>query len=294
MRAEEYPDDHPEELLDKARLGGLAPAEQAVLEQHLAGCSACAGQLALTQRFEQELAPQPRDPILYQRAIEGAMERIHSPTLGRRRPLPRWSRWAAAAALLVFGVTGAAAVISRRMSVHPALPLLTEPVPTRAPIPPVALPPAEAPLPAEPPPVKAEAPVRSSAHPVVTAEALFEQGEKLRREGKVDAAIATYRRLQTKFPSTSEARLSFAIAGQVFLKQGRPSDALAQFDRHLSFGGQEGEVGEEALAGKATALEQLHRASEAAAAWKSLLARYPRSVYAERARARLDQLIGHP
>jgi outer membrane protein assembly factor BamD (BamD/ComL family) len=53
-------------------------------------------------------------------------------------------------------------------------------------------------------------------------------------------------------------------------------------------------VGEEALAGRATALEQLHRTSEAAAAWKTLLARYPSSIYGERARARLDQLSGHP
>jgi hypothetical protein len=71
------------------------------------------------------------------------------------------------------------------------------------------------------------------------------------------------------------------------LRQRRPADALAQFDRHLKAGG---EVGEEALAGRAAALEELHRTVEAIAAWKSLLARYPGSVYAGRARARLDAL----
>ena len=37
-------------------------------------------------------------------------------------------------------------------------------------------------------------------------------------------------------------------------------------------------------------IEELHRSADAIAAWKSLLARYPGSVYAERARARLDHL----
>ena len=110
----------------------------------------------------------------------------------------------------------------------------------------------------------------------------------MRREGRADAAVVTYRRLQATFPETPEARLSFAFAGQLLLKQHRPADALAQFDRHLEASG---EVGEEALVGRATALEELHRDAEAIAAWKSLLARYPGSVYAGRARARLDELI---
>jgi hypothetical protein len=281
-------DEHPEELIDRARRGGLAPEEQIALDRHVVGCSACAGQLSLAQRFERELAPQPRDELMYQRAVEGAIERMQrSPRIGRGRPLPRWSRWAAAAALLAFGVTGAAAVIRFRMSTHPTVPspvAPAEPPRLREPIRPVEHPPAEA-------PVAPESPSRNRTTPVVTAEALFERGEKLRRDGRVGAAIATYRHLQATFPKTAEARLSFALAGQLLLKQGRPNDALAQFDRHLSSGGQSGEVGEEALAGRATALEQLQRTPEAVAAWKSLLARYPRSVYAERARARLDQLI---
>ena len=90
--------------------------------------------------------------------------------------------------------------------------------------------------------------------------------------------------------------MSLALAGELLLERGHPGDALSQFDRHLSAArpAGEGEVGEEALAGRATALEQLHRTSEAIAAWKSLLARYPRSVYAGRARARLDQLTRQP
>ena len=292
MRANE----HPEELLDRAGRGGLDADEQAALQRHLEACSVCALQLALSSRFERELAPQARDAVLSERAVEGALRRLHeAPPIDRVRRSARWSRWAAAA-LLVFGVTAAAAVIKRRIAPRPAIPSpASVPVeaPTRiAPIPPPEHredpAPAEAPAIPEAPLPRAAPPARGAGHPAITAEALFERAEKLRREGRADAAIATYRRLQAGFPATAEARLSFALAGTLLLERGRPADALAQFDRHLSTGG---DVGEEALAGRATALEQLHRTSEAIAAWKSLLARYPRSVYAGRARARLDQLI---
>lgn len=298
-------DDHPEELIERARRGGLAPEEQASLASHLAGCSVCAGQLALAPRFQRELAPHPRDEVLYQRAVEGAIDRIRrSPPIGGVRRLPRWSRWAAAAALLVFGVTGAAAVIRRRLAstARPAIPSSSssrapagESRAGVAPLRPVEPPPAEAPVPSDSPPAKpAASPVHRAAHPAVnavTAEALFERGEALRRARRADAAIAIYRRLQAILPDSGEARLSFALAGEMLLERGRPGEALAQFDRHLSL---DGEAGEEALAGRATALEQLHRPSEAAAAWRSLLARFPRSVYAGRARARLDQIDERP
>lgn len=303
-------DEHPEELIDRARRGGLTPEEQASLERHLSGCSVCAGQLALAPRFARELAPHPRDELLYQRAVEGALHRMrHSPPIGPLRRFPPWSRWAAAAALLLFGVTGAAAVMRQRMAAttRPAIPSAAPAVESRAagapprsverpverPVEPpverpVEPPPAEAPMPPDSPPPKPAPSAHGPAHPVVTPEGLFERGEQLRRARHADAAIAIYRRLQATFPETGEARLSFALAGELLLERGRPGDALAQFDRHLSLNG---EAGEEALAGRATALEQLHRTSEAAAAWRSLLARFPRSVYAERARARLEQTI---
>jgi len=284
MRAEE----HPEELIDRAMQGALDPEAQATLDRHLAGCTVCAAQLSLTPRFERELAPQARDQALDQRALDAAMARMQqAPRATQRRAVPSWLRWAAAWALLACGVTATAAVIGRRIVLRPPIQ-----APATAVVPPEtrgekvfeAMPEEFPPelAPPKPPPVKAHAPV-----PAVTAAMLFERGEKLRREGRADAAVATYRQLQTKFPETAEARLSFAFAGQLLLKQRRPGDALAQFDRHLKAGG---EVGEEALAGRATALEELHRTADAIAAWKSLLARYPGSVYGERARARLAEL----
>jgi TolA-binding protein len=284
-------EEHPEQLIDRALRGALDPEAQTILERHLAACAVCAAQLSLAPRFERELAPQPRDQALDLRALEAVMQRMRqSPPGTQRRALPSWFRWAAAAALLVFGVTAAAAVIGRRIAPRPAPaspPAAVEPPARRAPAGPVEAAPAEAPAPPEALPAKAAPPAHASSQPAVTAAALFERGEKLRREGRADAAIATYRRLQTTFPETPEARLSFAFAGQLLLERRRPADALAQFDRHLKTGGA---VGEEALAGRAAALEELHRTADAIAAWKDLLGRYPGSVYAGRARARLDEL----
>jgi tetratricopeptide (TPR) repeat protein len=284
-------DEHPEALIDLAQQGALAPEEQASLQRHLDECAVCALQISLAPRFERELAPQPRDALLSERAVEAALESLQGAArIGRTRRSPRWSRWAAAA-LLVFGVTAAAAVIRRGIAPRPPTP--TAAVEPRAPVAaPRAMspPPVEAPPAPEPPP--APAPRGAVRATPISADALFERAEKLRREGRADAAIAAYRRLQATFPETAEARLSFALAGQLLLERRHPGDALAQFDRHLGAARQagEGEVGEEVLAGRATALEQLHRDADAIAAWKTLLARYPRSVYAERARARLEQL----
>lgn len=284
-------DEHPEDLLDRATQGSLAPEQQAALNRHLAECPVCAAQLSLAPRFERDLAPQPRDQLLYERAVEGALNRMRQSPRGRKGGFPPWFRWAAAAGLLAIAVTGVAAVIGRRTKAPAPTPAPVETHRVTTPIRPVEPTPPEAPPPPEVPPAKTTPSAQASVRPAVTAAELFERGEKLRREGRTDAAIATYRRLQATFPGTAEARLSFAFGGELLLKKGRPADALVQFDRHLSL---DGEVGEEALAGRATALEQLHRTSEAAVAWKSLLDRYPRSVYAERARARLDQLNRQP
>jgi tetratricopeptide (TPR) repeat protein len=143
------------------------------------------------------------------------------------------------------------------------------------------------PDPVEPLAPSEPAPRPAAARPTVTAAALFERAGTLRREGRADAAIAAYRRLQATFPDARETALSFALAGQLLLERGRAKEALAQFDRHPKAGG---DVGEEALVGRADALERLGRNADAVAAWKNLLERHPGSIYAARARARLAQL----
>jgi tetratricopeptide (TPR) repeat protein len=275
---------HPEELIERATLGALDADEQSYLDRHLASCGVCSAELALRPRFARELAPQPRDEILVRRALEGAMQRIERSS--RSRAWPQWLRLAAAGVLLASGVTAAAAIAVRKTSPRPAV-APSAPVERHVarPAPPVAAPePPEAPPEAPP----GEVPPRpAAARPALTAAALFERAGKLRREGHVDAAISAYRRLQETFPDARESQLSFALAGQLLLERGRPGEALGQFDRRPTVGG---DVGEETLVGRATALEQLHRAGEAIAAWQALLDRYPGSVYAGRARARLGQL----
>ena len=245
--------------------------------------------------LERDLAPQPQDEMLDRRAVEAAMRRMQQkprmdrPWLDRVRAWPRWLRLAAAGVLLVSGLTATAAIVGRRISSRarvesPAPPPAERPAAHAAPSP--MIPPAEVPEPAEQPAPGDIAP-RSAPRPAVTAAALFERAGKLRREGHAEAAIAVYRRLQDIFPDAREAQVSFALAGQMLLGRGRPKEALAQFDRHLKSGG---DVGEEALAGRADALEQIGRTADAIAAWKSLLERYPGSIYAARARARLAQL----
>jgi anti-sigma factor RsiW len=286
-------DRHPEELIDRVRQGPLEPDEQSILDQHLAICAACAAHLEQAPRFEQELAAQPRDELLDRRAVEAAMLSMQrSSALGRRHVWPRWLRLAAAGVLLA-SVTATAAIIGRKVSSPaPALsPVFrtAEPPAARVAPPPVpAL--ADVPGPAESPRPSNLPPRAASVRAAVTAAALFERAGKLRRGGRAEAAIAGYRRLQEAFPDARETRLSFTLTGQLLLERGRPNDALAQFERHSKIGEIGGDVGEEALVGRAAALEQLHRTADAIAAWKSLLERYPGSVYAGRARARLIQL----
>ena len=289
MRAEE----HPEALIDRAMSGALDPEAQATLDQHLASCPACAEQVSLAPRFARELAPQPRDEVLDLRALEAAMRRMQSsPPVARRRPLPSWFRWAAAAALLLFGVTGAAAVIGRWIAPRPVIRAAGADCPTARG--------ARADSSRRGRAAGSASAARTAAREGGASERVVPPRRRSRRRrcsngvrscaGR-DAPTPRSRPIvdcRRRFRRRREARLSFAFAGQLLLGQKRPDDALAQFDRHLKAGG---EVGEEALAGRATALEELHRTADAVAAWKSLLARYPGSVYAGRARARLDELM---
>ena len=149
---------HPEELIDRARQGALDGDEQSTLNRHLATCEACAGLLAQAPWVEREIAPQPRDEILDQRAVEAAMVRMQRTErprpVGRSHAWPRWLRLAAAGVLLASGVTATAAIVRRTMSSRARVesPVLrpVEPPAARSAPPPVA-PPADVPAPTEQP-----------------------------------------------------------------------------------------------------------------------------------------------
>ena len=289
-------EEHPEDLLDRALSGELGTAERAALDGHLAACSACALHLALgTNLRSGPSTAAARDNWQNRVAIAGALARLPPPR-------PRWERrigpisfrLAAASIVLVAGFA-AAAVSLRIMRVPRALPAVARPdvrlASTRSSATMVlAAPTVSQPAPEPVALVKGPpaTPARErSATLGPSAAALFDRASDLRHQGRIDQAIDTYRILQHRYPQTREASLSFAVVGRLQLERDRAGQALSQFDRYLK---QNAEVAEEALAGRAEALRRLGRPREEDAAWRLLLTRFPASVYAAQAHARLTAL----
>jgi TolA-binding protein len=132
------------------------------------------------------------------------------------------------------------------------------------------------------------APASSPPTSELTAAELFRRAGLARREGKLAQARATFLELERRFPDSEEARLARVSLGKLLLDTGDADQALRQFDEYL--GARSGALAEEALVGRAQALGRLGRAVEEERVWRDLLSRYPRSVYAARARQRLDEL----
>lgn len=161
------PDLHPEELLDRARRGGLDEGEQALLEVHLARCAACRFELQAAADFAAMPAPALDVDSLVTNAL---LARATEETPGRRRPSRR-SGMAVAAAVATFAlgsfaavrtgvlprliaaVTGSpapsaeptASLAARPVAPQVVPPLeLAEPAPPPAPVEPLVVPPAPA------------------------------------------------------------------------------------------------------------------------------------------------------
>jgi TolA-binding protein len=120
--------------------------------------------------------------------------------------------------------------------------------------------------------------------PGTDAAALFDAANDARRQGDYARTLALHRELQTRHGQSREAQVSRATVGRLLLDRGDPGGALTSFDAYLAAGG--GELGEEAMAGRATALERLGRADEARRGWEALLTAFPSTPYAAHARAR--------
>ncbi len=117
----------------------------------------------------------------------------------------------------------------------------------------------------------------------------FANANRLRKAGRTQAAIAAYRRLQREHPTSSEARLSRVVLGRILLQQGAGDAAHRQF---VSYVGSDpgGSLTEEALFGQATALRMSGKTAEERRVYQQLIAKFPRSIYADRARERLRGL----
>jgi TolA-binding protein len=139
-------------------------------------------------------------------------------------------------------------------------------------------------------PVLVEPPLAASAgtESTPTAEALFGQANQLRERGAYDDAERAYTGLIDTYPGEPEALAAHAMLGRLLLDRGQPESALTHFDAYLRSGAST--LAEEAQLGRALSLRKLGRAADEISAWKTLLAAYPSSVHAMRARQRLSEL----
>jgi len=121
-----------------------------------------------------------------------------------------------------------------------------------------------------------------------TAPELFGAANRARVRGDVNAAIALYRELETKYPATAETTAAHLSLGVLYLQQHQAAAALAELRQRRAAGS--GVSDAEALWSEALALRELGRTSEERAALERLVASFPASAYMAAARKRLAEL----
>lgn len=120
------------------------------------------------------------------------------------------------------------------------------------------------------------------------AAALFGSANDARRHGEHGRAASLYRDLLARHPSAPEANATRVALGRLLLDDGDAAGALPLFETYLRGG--DGALREEAMVGRARALDRLGRATDERAAWSTLLTSYPQSIHAARAHGRLEEL----
>jgi hypothetical protein len=256
------------------------------------GCPSCRQELAVAQAFKREFFEYDGIDELGLRIAAAVEAKVaHS----AQRPPRRGVGWyLVAAALALVSVAAVAATHPiLRIPWHSSHLSLPEQAPS-APV--IAEHAAEAPV--DPPVDPAPAPRPVATHatsgaggdPVPTARDLFTAANAARHDDNGARASALYRDLQRRYPTSAEAVVSRVSFGRVLLDRlDDPGGALAQFDGYLSQTTHTA-LAEEALFGRASALSQLGRSDAERETWRTLLARYPSSVYADRARVRMGRI----
>jgi TolA-binding protein len=305
---------HPEDLLDKDAHGTLEEGERARLDAHVAHCSACRFERQLRADFAVDLEgdwPLERLGSLGLLAIEALPAAPKTEPRLAARPIRRRRTklvWLFAAAVLLVG--GAAAAMNG-LGEGPWSRFMVRPAPAAPPV----LGTTEAPRPkvhktvaiVQPEPSAPLAPLAESVTPPAAVRAvhvaapapartlgaaeLFDAATDARRRGDYGRVLDVDHELETRFPTSREAQVLRAIIGRALLDRGDATGALARFDGYLAAGG--GDLAEDAMVGRATALDRLGRSDEAARAWAALLATFPATPYAAHAKARLETLTGH-
>lgn len=129
------------------------------------------------------------------------------------------------------------------------------------------------------------APIAAAEPQQESAADLFARANHSRQSGDAPAAVALYRTLEKKFPSSAEANVAHVSLARLLLERDA-AGALAELDVYLAGGATE--LREEALALRARAFATLGRGVEEKRAWQMLLAEHPDSLYASRAKERIE------
>lgn len=317
---------HPEELLERADSDTLALADRARLEAHLRDCPACRLlQQARADFAAEREAPESaawRAPRLAPAVLEALTQQADNDhaaehATGRGATPGGWSRLPSGRAARVTLLAAAVALIGSAAAAsgwiagtwrlgwsdNRAIPVLgpaataaSAPDPIRAVPQPVAQPVAAEPPTKPEPPAAASGRVEAGPLPPAgmsgPAAKLFHGAAEARTAGDYDRALQLYRELQERFPSSDEARASRAIVGRLLLDTGQAEAAVADYDEYLADGG--APLTEEAMVGRAQAYRRLGRQAAEREAWAALLRRFPGSLHADQARARLQSLGAGP
>jgi hypothetical protein len=291
------PQIHPEDLLDRARSGSLGSDEQRLLKRHLALCAACRFELSLAPGLFAHVEVRPGDDELVARAVARTNPVRYARRRVGRKVLSATALVAAAAAMAAMASAGAYAW--RRHTVArleaPDLPPSHD-VETSEPGLMTTAPHADAvvdplrPAPPEPSSAVAERPKPRAPSSVSTPASCadrFRRANEARREGAMDEAVRLYLELRPACAGSNEEVSSRVLVGRIYLDRlSDPARALASFESYLG-AATAGSLREDAMIGRALALGKLGRSAEEASAWKALLAAYPDSLYADKARSRL-------
>lgn len=303
---------HPEELLDAWRAGELGADDEAKLRAHADTCVACRLELGVEAGLDAQTRLDREDETKMAAMIGAALVELvelpelpEAPTAGSPAPAK-----AGASKLLIAGAGLAGGIVVALVlggrgdpptadAASPAPELTAPPVveaPEDGPRPPHEAAPTsprdDAPAldetetePKTEPESEAETgPDNGSASSVPDAASLLREANAQRRAHRYPQAARIYERLAKHHRGTDEeilARVTYAKMLTDHLD--RPADALRRFDAYLA-ARPRGTLAEEALAGRAKALGRLGRSAEERAAWRTLLARFPDSVYADLAR----------
>lgn len=289
------------ELLRRAQRGVITENERLALTAHLSACEACRSCHEFMRDFEAVGGAAPGDSAVLARISERAMRTVSTPVVRRSRLRVYWL--AAASIALLAGLAGATLLDRQRVPARPSpSSAAAQPAAARTatlqslePAAPSPLP-IEAPSPTPMPDASSNRASPSSARttgstrnrPADTAASLFREANEARRAGDAALAVSLYRELQRRFPAAAETQISRISLGSVLLDTGAAAPALQQFESYLA--APSGALAAEAIYGRGRALKNLHRSTEEAATWQSLLTRFPRSPYASYAKRRLAEL----